>query len=77
MQLETQALGVLLVHIVVQPIGLQFPLAPWVLSLATPLGGLCCIRNLAEHEPASKPISLIPSLFLAQDSCLSSFNDGL
>jgi hypothetical protein len=27
-----------LVHIVVPPIGLQIPLAPWVLSLAPPLG---------------------------------------
>jgi hypothetical protein len=36
MQLETQLLGVgyLLVHILVPPIGLQTPLAPWVLSLA-------------------------------------------
>jgi hypothetical protein len=32
-----------LVHIVVPPIGLQTPLAPWVLSLAPPLGALCSI----------------------------------
>ena len=32
-----------LVHIVVPPIGLQFPSAPWVLSLAPPLGALCSI----------------------------------
>jgi hypothetical protein len=31
------------VHIVVRPIGLQTPLAPWVLSLAPPLG--VCIRR--------------------------------
>jgi hypothetical protein len=39
MQLETQALGggYWLVHIVVPPIGLQTPFAPWVLSLAPPL----------------------------------------
>jgi hypothetical protein len=40
MQLETQALGYWLVHIVVPPIGLHIPLAPWVLSLAPPLGAL-------------------------------------
>jgi hypothetical protein len=33
MQLETRAPGYWLVHIVVPPIGLQFPLVPWVLSL--------------------------------------------
>ena len=32
--------GYWLVHIVVPPIGLQIPLAPWVLSLAPPLGVL-------------------------------------
>jgi hypothetical protein len=31
MQLETRAPGYWLVHIVVPPIGLQFPLAPWVI----------------------------------------------
>jgi hypothetical protein len=37
MQLETRALGgYWLVHNVVPPIGLQTPLAPWVLSLAPP-----------------------------------------
>jgi hypothetical protein len=46
MQLETQALGggggyYWLVHIVDPPIGLQIPLAPWVLSLAPTLGALC------------------------------------
>ena len=38
MQLETRAPEYWLVHIVVPPIGLQFPLAPWVLSLAHDLG---------------------------------------
>jgi hypothetical protein len=32
------------VHIVVPPIGLQIPLAPWVLSLAPPLGALWSIQ---------------------------------
>jgi hypothetical protein len=31
MQLETRAVRYWLVHIVVPPIGLQFPLAPWVI----------------------------------------------
>jgi hypothetical protein len=39
MQLESRAPGYWLVHNVVPPIGLQIPLAPWVLSLAPPLGG--------------------------------------
>jgi hypothetical protein len=39
MQLETKAPGYWLVDIVVPPIGLQFPLALWVLSLAPSLGG--------------------------------------
>jgi tellurite resistance protein TehA-like permease len=34
MQLESRAPGYWLVHNVVPPIGLQIPLAPWVLSLA-------------------------------------------
>jgi hypothetical protein len=40
MQLESRAPGYWLVHNVVPPIGLQISLAPWVLSLAPPLGTL-------------------------------------
>jgi hypothetical protein len=40
MQLESRAPGYWLVHNVVPPIGLQFPLVPWVFSLAPPLGAL-------------------------------------
>ena len=40
MQLKTRAPGYWLVHIVVPPIGLQFPIAPWVISLAPPLGAV-------------------------------------
>jgi hypothetical protein len=40
MQLESRAPGYWLVHNVVPPIGLKIPLAPWVLSLAPPLGAL-------------------------------------
>ena len=46
MQLETQLWGYWLVHIVVPPIGLQTPLAPWVLSLAPSLGALCSIQEM-------------------------------
>ena len=47
MQIESRALGYWLVHIVVPSIGLQIPLAPWVLSLA--LGGLV-IHPIADCE---------------------------
>jgi hypothetical protein len=43
-QLETRAPGYCLVHIVVPPIGLQFPLVPWVPSLVPPLGALWSIQ---------------------------------
>jgi hypothetical protein len=36
--------GYCLVYIIVPPIGLQTPSAPWVLSLAPPLGALCFIQ---------------------------------
>jgi hypothetical protein len=44
MQLESRAPGYWLVHNVVPPIGLQIPLAPWVLSLAPSLGALWSIH---------------------------------
>jgi hypothetical protein len=40
--------GYWLVHIVVSPMGLQTPSAPWLLSLAPPLGTLCSAQWLAE-----------------------------
>jgi hypothetical protein len=40
MQLESRAPGYWLVHNVVATIGLQISLAPWLLSLAPPLGAL-------------------------------------
>ena len=49
MQLETMlwcVAGYWLVHIVVPPIGLQTPSAPWILSLAPPLGALCSIQQM-------------------------------
>jgi hypothetical protein len=36
-----------LVYIVVPPMGLQTPSAPWVLSLVPPLGTLCSVQWLA------------------------------
>jgi hypothetical protein len=39
-QLETRAPGYWLVHIVVPPIRLQFPLSPCVISLGPPLGAV-------------------------------------
>jgi hypothetical protein len=39
--------GYLLVHIAVPPMGLQTPLAPWVLSLAPSLGNLCSVQWMA------------------------------
>ena len=40
--------GYWLVHIVVSPMGLQTPSAPWLLSLAPPLLTLCSVQWLAE-----------------------------
>ena len=40
MQLESRAPGYWLLHTVVAPTGLQISLAPWILSLASPLGAL-------------------------------------
>ena len=64
MQLETRAPGgYWLVHIVVPPIGLQIPLAPWVLSLASPLGDPV-IHPIAdcEHPLQTFKEDLIPLL---------------
>ena len=44
MQLWSRALGYWLVHNVVAPTGLQISLAPWLLSLAPPLGTLWSIQ---------------------------------
>jgi hypothetical protein len=41
---EMRSGGHWLVHYVVPPIGLQTPLAPWILSLAPPLGALWSIQ---------------------------------
>ena len=41
---DTSSRAYRLVHIVVPHIGLQIPLAPWVLSLAPPLGALWSIQ---------------------------------
>jgi hypothetical protein len=41
---DTSSGGYGVVHIVVPPIGLQIPLAPWLLSLGSPLGALWSIQ---------------------------------
>ena len=54
--------GYWLVHIVVHPMGLQSSSAPWVLSLALPLGTLCSVQWLAEsfhfciYQELSEPL---------------------
>jgi hypothetical protein len=50
MQLETRAPGYWLGHIVVLPIGLQIPLAPWILSLAPPLPRGPVLHPIADCE---------------------------
>ena len=40
--------GYWLVHIVVLPMGLQTPSAPWIVSLVSLLGTLCSVQRLAE-----------------------------
>jgi hypothetical protein len=42
--------GYRLVHIVVPPIGLQTPSAPWVLSLDPSLGTLCSIQQRCQGQ---------------------------
>jgi hypothetical protein len=46
MQLESRAPGYWLVHNVVAPTGLQISLAPWIRSLAPPLGALCAVLHV-------------------------------
>jgi hypothetical protein len=46
---DTSSGGYCVVHIVVPPIGLQIPLAPWLLSLAPPLGVLWSILTVSIH----------------------------
>jgi hypothetical protein len=79
MQLEARALGVggwyWLVHIVVPPRGLQTPLAPWVLSLAPPLGGPV-IHLIADCE---HPLLCLlgPSLASQETAISGSFQQNL
>jgi hypothetical protein len=66
MQLESRAPGYWLVHNVVPPIGLQIPLAPWVLSLAPPLGATVLVLTVCMTKPRMLfflILSLFPSLF--------------
>ena len=47
-----ELLGYWLVHIVVPPMGLITPSAPWVLSLAPSLGTLCSIHDRLRGSPS-------------------------
>ena len=55
-----------LVHIVVPPMGLQTPSAPWVLSLAPSLGILCSIQWMA----VSIHFCICPDAFLTSASAI-------
>jgi hypothetical protein len=59
-----------LVHNVVPPIGLQIPLAPWVLSLALPLGGPV-IHSIADCEHPL--LCLLGSGIVSQETAISGF----
>jgi hypothetical protein len=75
MQLETRAPGYWLVHNVVPPIGLQTPLAPWVLSLAPPLGGPV-IHPIADCEHLLLCL-LGPGVTLQETAISGSFQQNL
>ena len=77
-----------LVHIIVPPIGLQTPSAPWVLSLASPLGALCSILQMtvsihfcicqALTEPLKRPLYQAPvSKVLLTSAIVSGFGGCL
>jgi hypothetical protein len=67
MQLESRAPGYWLVHIVVPPIGLQIPSAPWVLSLAqSPV-----IHPLADCEHPL--LCLLGPGIVSQETAISGF----
>jgi hypothetical protein len=60
MQLESRAPGYWLVHNVVPPIGLQIPLAPWLLSLAPPLGAMGMILSMSQSIRKIEPEKVAP-----------------
>ena len=75
MQLETQAQGNWLVHIVVPPIGLQTSSAPWVLFSSSSIGGpVFHPRDDCEH-----PLLYLPGTVIAsQETAISgSFQQNL
>jgi hypothetical protein len=59
--------GYWLVYIVVPPMGLQTPSAPWILSLAPSLGTLCIIQWMAVsiHFCICQALALLGSCLLA------------
>jgi hypothetical protein len=80
--------GYWLVHIVVPPMGLQTPSAPWVLSLAPSLGTLCSVQwmtvsihfciSQALAEPLSRQLYQVPvSKLLLASAIVSGFGGCL
>ena len=59
-----------MVYIVVLPVGLQTPSAPWVFSLAPPMGTLCTWMAVSIHFCISQTLaeSLKRQLYQAPDS---------
>ena len=75
-----------MVHIVVPPMGLQTPIASWVLSLAPSLGTLCSVQWLAESihlcicqalvEPLRRQLYQVPvSKHLLASTIVSGFGN--
>jgi hypothetical protein len=75
-----------LVHIVVPPMGLQTPSAPWVFSLVPPLGTLCSVPLMPEsihicicqalEEPLRRLLYQVPvSKHLLASTRVSGFGD--
>jgi len=57
--------GYWLVHIVVPPIGLQIPLAPWVLSLAR-ISICICIRRWPSQPSVEREAHWLYKLYMPQ-----------
>jgi hypothetical protein len=57
MQLESRAPGYWLAHNVVPPIGLQIPLAPWLLSIISYLSLHQCLPEESRTNPILKQVT--------------------
>jgi hypothetical protein len=67
MQLESRAPGYCLVYIVVPPIGLQFPLVPWVLSLVK---GFCVSTLRASTVYPCSPVFFMGDIYVLLKSSI-------